>query len=165
MIEPITIAIVGCGKAKLAHAAPAADLYTGSLFRAARRYAETCDEWRIISARYGLLDPETVLEPYEQRIHPKERQQFGQVAANRIVSEFLDCGPYELVLLAGEDYARPIADAMRGNPGGAPWRCNCVGVREPLAGLGLGKRLSWFAREGCALPACASPPAAAKGGA
>jgi len=39
-LEPLTICLVGCGKSKLDRAAPAKDLYTGSLFRAARAFAE-----------------------------------------------------------------------------------------------------------------------------
>lgn len=142
-LPPITIALVGCGKSKRASAAPAKDLYIGPLFRAARAYAEECDEWRIISARNGFCDPNAVIEPYDVRLKPKDAQQWGQAVANCIVSEFTDCGPYEIVLLAGRDYAAPITNAMRD---GDRWRCNCVGVREPLVGLGLGARLRWFAQ-------------------
>lgn len=73
-MEPLTIALVGCGKSKLDHAAPARQLYTGSLFVAASRWAAECDGWFILSAKFGLLDPETVVEPYEVRLGPEQDQ-------------------------------------------------------------------------------------------
>jgi hypothetical protein len=145
-MEPLTIALVGCGKSKLDHAAPAHQLYTGSLFVAASRWAAECDGWFILSAKFGLLDPEAVIEPYEVRLGPKDRQQWGQVAANAVVNHMREAGPYELVLLAGEDYAAPVREAMRGsNERG--WRLNCMAVRAPLEGLGIGQRLAWFKSE------------------
>lgn len=145
---PLTICLVGCGKAKLAHAAPAKDLYTGSLFAAARRYAEECDEWRIVSALYGLVEPEREIDPYEYRLDPKDAQQWGQSVANALVYDLRAIGPYEVVLLMGEDYAHPIMSGLRvANVNPPEWRCNVVGVRAPLRGLGMGKRLAWFAEE------------------
>jgi len=143
-LAPITLCLVGCGKTKLDRLTAAKDLYTGNLFRAARSWAETCDEWRILSALYGLVDPEQQLAPYEHRLHPKDRAQWGQVVANRIVCEMSECGPFELVILAGKDYAAPVVAGMRSGLG---WRCNCVDVRQPLAGMGIGRRLGWFAAE------------------
>lgn len=143
-LSPITVCLVGCGKAKLPRAAKAADLYTGSLFQASRRYAESCDEWRILSARYGLLHPDTVVTPYDQRVKPKERAQWGAVVANRLIGEMLDCGPYDVVILAGEDYAQPMIDALRSE---SAWRCNCIGARSPMRGLGIGERMQWLMRE------------------
>jgi hypothetical protein len=55
------VVLVGCVKTKLPHAAPARDLYTSSLFRGRRRYAEqTQRPWFILSARWGLLAAEEV---------------------------------------------------------------------------------------------------------
>ena len=61
------IALVSCGKAKLDHAAPAEELYTGNLFRAAFEYCKA-RYWPmvyIVSARYGLLPPGQVVDPYD----------------------------------------------------------------------------------------------------
>lgn len=60
------IGLVGCVKKKRSHAAPAADLYTSPLFLGRRRWIEaTCDRWFILSALHGLVDPGTVLDPYD----------------------------------------------------------------------------------------------------
>lgn len=143
MIPPITIALVGCGKSKRSTPAAAKDLYTGPLFRAARAYAEECDEWRIVSAKYGILDPETVIEPYDARLPTRYAPTWARAVSATIAVEFHACGPYELLILAGADYSTPIREAMKRHDGS--WLGECVGVREPLLGLGLGARLRWFA--------------------
>lgn len=57
--------ILGCGKTKERELLPAKDLYTGSLFTAARKYAEASPHpWGIISAAHGLVLPDTVIVPY-----------------------------------------------------------------------------------------------------
>jgi len=57
---------VGCGKGKLDHATKARYLYTGSLFRKANAYCiANYDEWFILSAKHGLLDPNDVIDPYD----------------------------------------------------------------------------------------------------
>lgn len=66
--------VVPCGAEKADHAAPAADLYTGSMFRhtyqtacqlAAEDAADGADtQVLILSALHGLVDPTAVLDPY-----------------------------------------------------------------------------------------------------
>lgn len=59
------VGLIACGAAKGTASSVAADLYRGGLFRACRAYVEAvCDEWAILSARYGLVRPDDVIEPY-----------------------------------------------------------------------------------------------------
>ena len=65
--------IVPCGNAKLSHAAPARDLYTGSQFRYVFSLAEaaaerTGGEVFILSGLHGLVEPDRVLEPYKKKM-------------------------------------------------------------------------------------------------
>lgn len=71
--------VVPCGAAKVDHAAPARDLYTGSAFRHALRAAEgeaaatarDCGvdaEVLILSALHGLVRLDQVLEPYNVKM-------------------------------------------------------------------------------------------------
>lgn len=55
------------GSRKLDHPAQAADMYFGSYHRACRRTADALRPERLIilSAQYGLLDPDDVIEPYD----------------------------------------------------------------------------------------------------
>ncbi|SHN15606.1 DUF6884 domain-containing protein [Actinacidiphila paucisporea] len=61
------LVVVPCGARKLDVAARAADMYTGSYHRACRRAAEALRPERllILSARYGLLGLDDVIEPYD----------------------------------------------------------------------------------------------------
>lgn len=60
------IVMVGCSQTKAAAAAPARELFTGELFRKARAHAEELDApWYVLSAKFGLLDPEEVVSPYD----------------------------------------------------------------------------------------------------
>lgn len=59
--------VIPCGARKLDHPARAADMYTGSYHRACRRAADALrpDRLVILSARYGLLDLDDEIEPYD----------------------------------------------------------------------------------------------------
>ncbi|MFD6918894.1 DUF6884 domain-containing protein [Streptomyces sp. NPDC059944] len=61
------LVVIPCGSRKLDRRAPAGDLYLGSYHRACRRAAEALEPGRllILSARYGLLDLDDVIEPYD----------------------------------------------------------------------------------------------------
>lgn len=74
------VVIVACGKAKLDHAAQAQDLYVGGLFKAARAHAEaTASRWFVASAKHGLIAPELVIAPYDQKL--------GSGSATRFVKD------------------------------------------------------------------------------
>ena len=140
--------IVGCGKAKLDHAAPARDLYTGSLFRAARRYVEARGEpWFILSAAHGLIGPEVVVLPYDQvlDLRGEALDAWARKAAcqvERLRDEALRREPLRLwpltTILAGVRYAEPLARELV-----------ALGfdTYQPLRRLEVGQRLSWFKRE------------------
>lgn len=61
------LVVIPCGSRKLDRPARAADLYTGSYHRACRKAADALRPERllILSARYGLLDLDDVVEPYD----------------------------------------------------------------------------------------------------
>jgi hypothetical protein len=165
--ELLRVGLVACGKSKLDHAAPARDLYTGPLFRAASAYAErTYDAWFVLSAKHHLVHPDDVLEPYDVSLaglmHVVRLQWALHVdialrcGRNTGIDEDYrtrrnapEDGPFlgrftmaggkvELFLHAGSDYAGPLYD--RGIEGWAT-------VYRPLRGLGIGEQLAWYQRQ------------------
>lgn len=141
-LPTVRIALVGCGASKLARRAPAKDLYTSSLFRLSRAFAEQGEHWRIVSAKFGLLDPEEIIEPYEQKLGPKDVDHWGKVVANAIVSTFcfednLPIARAEVVFLCGKTYASAIRAALFGRP-------SITSLESPLDHMGLGKRMQWL---------------------
>lgn len=142
MTEHPRIGLVGCGASKLPHAAPARDLYTGHLFRKSAAYAEaTCERWYILSAKHGLLHPDQIVEPYDQRLTTRPRTVDGRriatpwaaAVSGAILNEVGVHGIWTstFVVLAGSVYADNIATL--------PLR-----TESPLAGLGIGQRLAWL---------------------
>ena len=132
-----TTALIACSKRKLATSAPARDLYTGVLFRAARRWAEAnADAWYILSAKYGLVPPDRVISPYNvtlKQLPAAERRAW----AARVTAELrrvLKPGDH-VVFLAGEAYRAGLIDAIRG--------MGCT-VEIPMEGLGIGQQLHWL---------------------
>ncbi|MFJ7949886.1 DUF6884 domain-containing protein [Streptomyces sp. NPDC096354] len=61
------LVVIPCGSRKLGRRARAADMYVGSYHRACRRAADALqpDRLLILSARYGLLDLDDVIDPYD----------------------------------------------------------------------------------------------------
>lgn len=132
--------VVGCGKQKRAESAPAKDLYIGSLFRMARRYAEARGgPWVILSAAHGVIDPDWIIRPYDAALELKDEalRQWARKAALAIEQRYetgfggrLLGTPVEI--LAGMTYAAPLAREL--GELGLRWQ-------QPLVGLGTGARL------------------------
>jgi hypothetical protein len=60
------ICLVSCSSRKRIGRHPAKDLYISDLFRKSRLYAENnSDRWGILSAKYGLLHPDDIVESYD----------------------------------------------------------------------------------------------------
>lgn len=130
-MSSLRIVLVGCSKAKLDHAAPAADLYRGDLFRAARRIAEQADGWFVLSAKYGLLDPAHEVEPYDLTLTSFDRwhhQEWARMVTAQIRAQ-VPVGS-TLVFLAGSAYRDWIEVALRGD----------YVIESPLAHLGIGRQ-------------------------
>jgi hypothetical protein len=136
------VIVVGCGKRKLGVSAPACELYTGSLFVAARKYAEASGQkWAILSAAHGMVSPETVLEPYDVKLKLK-----GPALASWALDAARDCGRLQqqwglresVEVLAGHPYAWPFRNEL--------WWAEDLPSTEPLEGLGLGARLRWLSQ-------------------
>jgi len=63
------IALVSCVKTKRNSAVAAKDMYISQLFVGMRRYAEqNSDDWFILSAEHGVLQPDQVIAPYERTL-------------------------------------------------------------------------------------------------
>jgi hypothetical protein len=65
------LVIIPCGGAKLSEAAPAAELYIGSMFADTLRTARTMtsdENIRILSAKHGLIKLDEIIEPYDVKM-------------------------------------------------------------------------------------------------
>ena len=135
----VNVVLVGCVKRKLDHPAPAQDLYTSALFARERAYAERHgDRWFVLSAMHGLVEPHTVIQPYEQRLSSMNRSQRDEWGERVVRDLQLNLGPLDgktFEIHAGAAYADSISGRLRSE--GAD-------VVEPLRGLAIGERLAWY---------------------
>ena len=129
------LCVVACVAKKRPQPAPAADLYCSPWFRKARAWVEHHGyPWRILSARHGLVHPDTLLDPYEQSLHdldPPARRAWS----DGIISDLHQLGKIDrLIVLAGRVYRQPLHE----------WGSARLVI--PMSGLGIGQQLSWLAR-------------------
>jgi hypothetical protein len=138
--EGAGVLVLACGAAKADHSRPAMDLYTGSLFRAARRAAQADGRpWLICSAEYGLVDPRRPLDPYERALAEAEADvaRLGGLIA----------GQTHLLLAAAGTGRELGVEVWAPARYAAALRAGGVDVRlTPLAGLGLGAQIGWLTR-------------------
>ena len=126
------LVLIACSGRKLDRPAPARELYQGQLFKSSVAYAERAElPWRVLSAKLGLVHPDDVVEPYEQRL--SRRQTENSDWARRVVPELQRHAPAKIIFLAGVDYRDPLI----------PW-CDAEAIdwEAPLAGLSIGRQLS-----------------------
>lgn len=138
-----TLVLVACSGMKLDRPAVARDLYSSPLFKKSRAWAErNGDEWEILSALHGLIEPGQYIAPYDltlSRMSVRYRRDWAEHARNGL-----------RVLLALRKPVRPITkiiflcgklyeDALP--PETLAEAC------FPLRGLEIGERLAWLNRE------------------
>jgi hypothetical protein len=131
------ICLVACVSTKMPNRAPAKDLYVSALFQKARAFATSrFDDWRIISAKYGLLAPDQMIDPYEQTLTnmPKEaRLQWADRVFMAVIEDFKPDAL--LAFVAGERYREGLVTKLAEKG---------YTIRVPLEGLSIGTQLSWL---------------------
>lgn len=131
-----TLGLVACSAGKLPAEAPAADLYTGQLFRKARAYVQReCDSWLILSALHGVLTPDQLVEPYSMYL-PAQSAIYRAAWRRRVAEQLaeLTTPGTRVVCLASAPYRTWIDDLPH------------LDVEAPLTGLGIGQQLGWLTR-------------------
>jgi hypothetical protein len=131
------VGLISCVKQKAPSACAAKDLYTSPLFKKSRAVVEAAAlPWFILSARYGLVHPDDVIEPYDETLNGMRRdrretwaKQVGHAIETRLPRTS------EILIFAGERYSEHLLPLLEQ----AGYR-----VLQPLKGLGLGERLSYL---------------------
>lgn len=134
--------LVACVKQKLNVPAPAKDLYVSALFNKERSYAEHAGvPWFILSAEHGLVAPEEWLVPYERYLPETPvsfRSAWGPWVAERLELLTGAVAGKVIEVHAGASYLDEIRPLLQAK--GAT-------TVEPLRGLSMGQRLSWYSSE------------------
>ena len=137
----LDVALVGCGKDKHDGSRRAFDLYKGNLTRAALSHAaRNHAHVAILSAKYGLLLPDDVVDSYTLKLDqlscPERCAWAAQVVAR--LDQLTSGSPARFTIYAGKPYIETLVNhpAFRRHP---EWE-----YADPLRGLEVGQRLSWF---------------------
>lgn len=122
------VTLISCTNAKRDHEAPARMLYDESAyFKKMRAWAESRgDPWYILSAKHGLVDPDTPLAPYDERGLSDDQ-------GERIAEQLSGRGVDRVYVCAGRDYLDALTPALEAEG---------IDVIDPFAGLQIGERMS-----------------------
>lgn len=145
-VTTLVVGLVSCTKSKLPkEGGPyrARDLYTPSWnYRQMVKYLEDVrqvDEWFVLSAKHGLVDPDEMVEWYNDTLSgaPMARKREWGAEVQAALQARYEGRPVKFVLMAGRDYSEcvtGIEDAMDAT------------VEKPMAGLGkgVGPRRTWL---------------------
>ena len=132
--------LVSCVGQKRDRPSPAKDLYTSDWFHKARAYVESKESrWYILSAEYGLLDPERVVNPYEKTLNTMKIRG-RRLWAERVFSQLQVSGiaDVRLSFLAGQRYREFLVPQLRGQG---------IEVEIPMEGLRIGEQLRWLGEQ------------------
>lgn len=135
----VDLVLVGCCKAKASTPRAAKDLFQGAGFRGGAALADASGlPWHILSARWGLIDPEEVLAPYDLYLVEQSadyRRVWGEWVIMQLAARHTLRGRC-VEVHAGAAYVAPLRSPAER-----------VGLRllTPLEGLTRGQRLAWYA--------------------
>lgn len=125
--------LIACVAQKEVHALPARQLYRSDWFRKARRYVDSWGlHWMILSAEYGLVHPDQVIEPYDRSLSSMTASDRARWGAGVVEQLRTQRAPDQLVFFAGRLYREPLMK-WAGN------RAQC-----PLAHKGIGEQKQWL---------------------
>ncbi|HVL37824.1 MAG TPA: hypothetical protein VM328_00405 [Fimbriimonadaceae bacterium] len=145
--------LVGCVSTKRGEASAAEDLYISPLFERRRAYAQaTRKPWFILSALHGIVEPRSVIDPYDvsfKEASTAERREWALQVIAQLQNRLGQLRGTVFELHAGEEYAHPLVELL-GSAG--------AGVGCPLQGLRIGEQLHWYDEQARANPVVVTEP-------
>ncbi len=130
------IVFLSCAKTKKDTPCKARDMYISDLFVKSYAYAESLhpDKIYILSAKYGLLRPDQIIEPYEQTLVGAKTdtcKRWAVMVYKQMLAERIDFSDKAL-FLCGENYRKYLMTKFKN------------GV-APLKNLGIGMQKKFYA--------------------
>lgn len=135
-----TICLVSCVGQKQSKATKASDIYISDWFRKAKTYIETVGgSWFILSAKYGLVHPDTIIKPYEKTLNTmkiSDRRDWADMVIKQMDKSLPSVD--KVIILAGVRYREYLLDYLKHR---------AKSVEIPMDGLRIGEQLSWLDRK------------------
>lgn len=131
------LCLVSCVSVKQPNPVRAKDLYISPWFRKARVCVEALGcPWYILSAKYGLVDPNATLEPYEKTLNTmqtRERREWARAVLEDLMPHLAD--GLSVTILAGEKYREFLEPELRRRG---------ITVYVPMRSMRIGEQLAWL---------------------
>lgn len=129
------IVLISCVSLKLDIPATAHDMYISELFKKSLKYAkfQNPDKIFVLSAKYGLLPMDKVIEPYNKTLNSMtvfEKREWSAMVLKQLI-ECTNVNEDEYIFLAGENYRKYILGSIKK-------------YSIPMIGLGIGKQLKFL---------------------
>lgn len=129
------IVLISCVSKKLPHPAKAKDLYISPLFKFNLKYARKlkAEKIFILSAKYGLVEPEQKIDTYNQTLNTMKAPEIKKWAEHVLKSlkKKTNVEKDEFIFLAGEKYRKYLLPHLKR-------------TRTPMQGLGIGRQLQYL---------------------
>jgi hypothetical protein len=131
------IVLVSCVNEKKTSACPAKFLYVSPWFKKAALYADQVgDEWYILSAKYRLVHPDQILEPYNKTLKTMSkinRKNWANGVFSALKPHLQSCD--SVIFLAGKVYREFLVDPI------SSMGCK---ISIPMEGLRIGEQMHWL---------------------
>jgi hypothetical protein len=131
------LVLVSCVRSKLPIPAPAKSLYTSAWFTKTKSLIEASGaDWLVLSSRYGLLEPNTEIEPYDDTLNTAgvaERRAWAEKVLDQLIPRLQGYG--RVVMLAGARYREFLI---------GPLQQRGIKVDIPMAHMRRGEQLGWL---------------------
>jgi cytoplasmic iron level regulating protein YaaA (DUF328/UPF0246 family) len=140
-----TLGLISCTKKKQNYPCKASEIYSASdLFSKAYAYCEkNYDQIAILSAKYGLVFPNDVIEPYDLTLNKMSTEEV-KVWSERVFKQAQDridlSGIGAVFFHAGNKYRKYLIPKLQSLG---------IGCEAPLGNLGIGKQLRWYKEHDC----------------
>ena len=131
----MVIVLISCVGKKKSFKCKARDLYDSTWFYYGWRYARSLNPGKIfiLSAKHGLLDPETNIGPYQVTLNTKGDREIQEWATGvlKALNRKTHLKRDRFIILAGERYRRHLVGAIRH-------------YKIPMDGLRIGEQMAWL---------------------
>ena len=133
------IIFLSCVKNKNEYPCTARDMYISDLFKKSLTYAEQLSESAtvyILSAKYGLLELDQHIEPYEltlNTMNKKQRREWADKVLMQCKDKDISFNE-EAIFLCGKKYREFLMDEFKNST-------------APLAHMGIGEQLAFYKKE------------------
>ena len=130
--------LVSCTIKKALTPRKAKNLYISPWFGKAKTYVESTNQrWFILSAKYGLVDPNCKINPYDKSMNSmpmEERMEWAEDVSNTLRLHITDIDT--IYILAGQRYREFLVPKLRDY--------DDVNICVPMEGLRIGEQLRWL---------------------